>query len=74
MNSPSRDNAGKQNRDVYLENDKMKINPKRMAGKTGGRSLALLLGGFAMMASLLANAAFTEEKLIVLDIYNRCMI
>ena len=63
MNSPSRDNAGKQNRDVYLENDKMKINPKRIASKTGGRRLTLLLGGFAMMASLLANAAFTEEKL-----------
>ena len=63
MNSPSRDNAGKQNRDVYLENDKMKINPKRMAGKTGGRSLALMLAGLAAMASFRANAAFTESKL-----------
>ena len=63
MNSPSRDNAGKQNRDVYLENDKMKINPKRMAGKTGGRSLALMLAGLAAMASFRANATFTESKL-----------
>lgn len=63
MNSPSRDNAGKQNRDVYLENDKMKINPKRMAGKTGGRSLALMLAGLAAMTSFRANAAFTESKL-----------
>ena len=41
----------------------MKINSKKIAGKAGGRRLALLLGGFAVMANSLANAAFTEEKL-----------
>ena len=41
----------------------MKINPKRMAGKTGGRSLALMLAGLAAMASFRANATFTESKL-----------
>ena len=41
----------------------MKINPKRMAGKTGGRSLALMLAGLAAMTSFRANAAFTESKL-----------
>ena len=41
----------------------MKINPERMAGKTGGRSLALMLAGLAAMASFRANATFTESKL-----------
>lgn len=41
----------------------MKINSKKIAGKAGGRRWAWLLGGFAVVASSLANAAFTEEKL-----------
>ena len=41
----------------------MKINSKKIAGKAGGRRLAWLLGGFAVVASSLANATFTEEKL-----------
>ena len=33
---------------------------QEIAGKTGGRRRTLLLGGFAVMASLLANVAFAE--------------